>query len=77
MDQERVMTYPVELVGNVAKHDGGAHIAAIEDALTADTIVLIVWVTISVNTGELISCRTIANNATLVINARLDALGRG
>lgn len=39
------MTNPVHLVGNVAQHDGGANIAAVEDALTTDTVVLISRVT--------------------------------
>jgi hypothetical protein len=35
------VTYPVKLVGDVAKHDGGANIAAVQDALTADAVVLV------------------------------------
>lgn len=34
-------TYPVECVRDVAKHDGGANVAAIENALAANTVVLI------------------------------------
>lgn len=34
-------TYPVERVRNVAKHHRSADVAAIEDALTANTVVLI------------------------------------
>ena len=34
-------TYPIECVRNVAKHHRSADVAAIEDALTANTVVLI------------------------------------
>ena len=34
-------TYPVAISRDVAEHDGGANIAAVEDTLTADTVVLI------------------------------------
>lgn len=67
--------YPVHLVGNVAQHDGGAHITAIENALTADTVVLVSWVTL-VRTVEGASGGTVADEATLVIDARLGAVGR-
>lgn len=72
------MTYPVNLVGDVAKHDGGANIAAVEDALTADTVVLVggmavVWVHRRHGAAE--DC-TEAGDATLVVGVRLnDAAG--
>jgi hypothetical protein len=40
MTVEEAVTYPVKLVGNVAKHDSGANITTIKDALTTDAVVL-------------------------------------
>ena len=40
------MAYPVHLVGDVTQHDSGADIAAIEDPLAADAVVLVGWVTL-------------------------------
>jgi len=37
-------TYPVAVCWDVAEHDSGANIAAVEDALAADTVVLILGV---------------------------------
>jgi hypothetical protein len=69
------LTYPVKLVGNVAKHDGGANIAAVEDALTADAVVLVCRVAVvwlhRRHRGT--KSRTEADDATLVVHARLDA----
>lgn len=42
--------YPVELVGDVAKHHCSTNVAAIENALTADTVVLIVRVVVVAST---------------------------
>lgn len=71
---ETELTYPIHLVGNVAQHDRGADIAAIENALAADTVVLISWVTL-VWAVEGARGRTITNKTTLVINARLGTVG--
>ena len=68
-------TYPVERVRNVAKHHRSADVAAIEDALTADTVVLVSWVTVGWRI-ERIGGRAVANEASLVVNARLDAVRR-
>jgi hypothetical protein len=69
-------TNPVHLVGYVAKHDGGAHVAAIEDALAANTVVLVSGMTIEGLTGERVDSRAIADETTLIIDTRLDAVGR-
>jgi len=37
-------TYPVAICRDVAEHDRGANIAAVEDALTTDTVMLILGV---------------------------------
>lgn len=44
-------TYPVKLVRDVAKHHRSTNVAAIENALTADTVVLIVWVAVVASTA--------------------------
>jgi hypothetical protein len=67
---------PVHLVRNVAKHDGGANVAAIEDALTTDTVVLISWVTPEGSRRDRVESRTITDEATLVIDTRLVAVRR-
>lgn len=68
-------SYPVHLVRDVAQHNSGADITAIKDALPADTIVLISWVTL-VLAVEGTSGRTVTDEATLIINARLRAVRR-
>jgi len=67
-------TYPVHLVGDVAKHDGGANVTAIEDAVAANTVVLVVRMTVEVGTRILVRSRTIADETTLVIDTRLGAM---
>lgn len=66
-------TYPVHLVGDVAQHDSGADITAIEDPLTADAVVLVGWVTLvrAVVEGR---GRTVTNEAALIIDARLGTM---
>lgn len=44
-------TYPVARSRDVAKHDGGSNIAAVENALTADTVVLILGFFVAELTG--------------------------
>jgi hypothetical protein len=67
------VTYPVHLVRNVAKHDGGAHIATVEDALATNTVVLVRWVTrIGVDRPSICG-RTKVDEATQIINTRLSA----
>jgi hypothetical protein len=68
-------TYPVHLVGDVAQHDGSADIAAVKDALTADTVVLVSWMTL-VWTVEGADSRAVADKAALVIDARLRVVRR-
>ena len=68
-------SYPVHFVGDVAQHDGSADIAAVENALTADTVVLVGWVTL-VWAVEGASSRTVTDKTTLIVDARLRAVGR-
>jgi hypothetical protein len=69
-------TYPVHLVGDVAKHDGGAHIVAVEDGITADTVVLVGRVTIERLSRERVDGQTVSDDATLIIDTRLGAMRR-
>lgn len=71
-DHERG-THPVHFVGDVPQHDRGADIAAIENALATDTVMLISWVSLvrAVVRG---SGRTVSNKATLIVNTRLGAM---
>ena len=39
------MAYPVELVRDIAQHHGGSDVRAVQDTLTANTVVLIVGMT--------------------------------
>lgn len=72
------MTYPVHLVGDVAKHDGGANIGAVQDTVTRDTVVLISWVwVLLVLVLEGATGSTKANNASLRVNRRVVAMRRG
>jgi hypothetical protein len=47
MTVEEAVTYPVKLVGDVAKHDSGANITTIKDALTTDAVVLVVGMAVT------------------------------
>lgn len=69
---------PVHLVGNVAKHDGGANVAAVKDALAANTVVLVMRMAASCgdSVGVRIPSRTISDNATLIIDTRLVTVRR-
>lgn len=68
-------TYPVLLVGDVAQHNSGADITAIKDPLTADAVMLVGWVTL-IRAVEGARGRTVTDEATLVIHARLGAMRR-
>jgi hypothetical protein len=70
------VTYPVHLVRDVAKHDGGADVAAIEDALTTNAIVLVCWMAIERRTRVRVDGSTITNEATLIVDTRLGTMRR-
>lgn len=77
--EEKEETYPVHLVGDVAQHDGGANIAAIEDALATNTVVLISWMEASVDILVVAidkASSTVTGNAALLIDARHGAMRR-
>lgn len=74
-------TYPIELVGDVAKHDGSANVAAIKNALTANAVVLIVRMvvvagtTVGILIGNLVvGGEAVTVDATMGIEARLGAI---
>jgi hypothetical protein len=74
-------THPVHLVGDVAQHDGGTNIAAIEDAFTTDSVVLISRVEtnradVFSGKGIVVVSSTVSGNAALVVDARHGAMGR-
>jgi hypothetical protein len=70
------VTYPVHLVGDVAKHDRGAHVATVKNALAANTVVLVCRMTIEGMTSERVDSRSVSDEATLVIDTRLDMMWR-
>lgn len=74
-------TYPIELVGDVAKHDSSANVAAIKNALTTNAVVLIVGMVVVAGTmvgiliGNLmVGGEAITVDATMGIEARLGAI---
>lgn len=70
------MPYPVHLIWDVAQHNCGTNIGAVEDALAADTIVLICWMTVDSLNWQRVWSRTVADQATFVVHARLRTAGR-
>lgn len=71
-------THPVHLVGDVAQHDGGTNITAIKDPFTTNAVVLIRRMTVSCRsrTVEWRRSSPEANEATLIVNARLGTVRR-
>jgi tetrahydrodipicolinate N-succinyltransferase len=79
-------TYPVELVRDVAKHHRSANIAAIQDTLTANTVVLIMRMTVV--SGARVTVRSVVDGrhgvrscselgkTTLFVDAGLGTVGR-
>ena len=69
-------TNPVQLVRDVSKHHSGADIAAVEDALTTDTVMLVVRMVMVRRSRVLVRRRPIANETALVVDTRLGTVGR-